>query len=388
MKILQVSHSFIPCFDSGGVVRVVYEISKDLVARGHDVTVYTTDGCTKRLDVQVNSPVKLDGFKVYYFRNLSNWLRMKLKLATPYAMFGVIRSEVKYFDIIHIHEHRTITAVIASHYAKKNKIPYIIQDHGSALPFFHKTLFKNVFDRIWGNNMLKHASKVIALTESEVDQYKEIGVDETKIEVVPNGIDIKEYHDIPKIGEFRDKYAIGADEKIVLYLGRLNRSKGIDLLIRAFYNLLTEFKNVKLVIVGPDDGFLLDIKNLVNDLGIEDKVLLTGPLYHKDKMGAYIDANVFVTPNFSGFPITFLESCACKLPLITTKMGDDLEWIDGNVGFVTEYEEISLEKAILSLLSDESLNEKFGLNGLKLVQNRFNWETITKDLERLYQSLI
>ena len=54
------------------------------------MTVYTTDGCTKRLDVQLNSPVELDGIRVYYFRNISNWLRMKLKLATPYSMLRVM----------------------------------------------------------------------------------------------------------------------------------------------------------------------------------------------------------------------------------------------------------------------------------------------------------
>jgi glycogen synthase len=105
MNILQISQSFYPCFDSGGVVRAVYEISKELVAQGHDVTVYTTDGCTKRLDVEKNEIVTLDGIKVYYFSNLSNKLKIRLKVATPYHLFKIIRSVIKNFDIIHIHEH-------------------------------------------------------------------------------------------------------------------------------------------------------------------------------------------------------------------------------------------------------------------------------------------
>ena len=56
MKILNVTHSFIPCYDAGGVVRVVYDLSKELINQGHDVTVYTTDGCNKRLNVKKNKP--------------------------------------------------------------------------------------------------------------------------------------------------------------------------------------------------------------------------------------------------------------------------------------------------------------------------------------------
>ena len=87
MNILQVSQSFYPCFDAGGVVRVVYEISKELTAKGHNVTVYTTDGCTKRLKVEKNIPVPVEGIKVYYFSNLSNKLKIKLKITTPYHLF-------------------------------------------------------------------------------------------------------------------------------------------------------------------------------------------------------------------------------------------------------------------------------------------------------------
>ena len=135
LKILQVSNSFYPCFDAGGVVRVVYDISKELLARGHEVTVYTTDGCTKRLNVEKNNAVDVDGIKVYYFRNLSNIISNKLKIATPYHLLRIVKRDVRNFDVIHIHEHRTFLGVLVYYYAKKYDVPYIVEAHGSLGPF-------------------------------------------------------------------------------------------------------------------------------------------------------------------------------------------------------------------------------------------------------------
>ena len=65
-------------------------------------------------------------------------------------------------------------------------------------------------------------------------QYIEMGVSKNKIEIIPNGINLSDYQNLPEKGEFRKKYGIKNDEKIILYLGRINRIKGIDMLIEAF----------------------------------------------------------------------------------------------------------------------------------------------------------
>jgi glycosyltransferase involved in cell wall biosynthesis len=379
MNILYVLPYFNP--KRGGDVNVCTNLARGFVALGHNVTILTTDF---ELDKQYIQSLRSSGIEVSYFKCS---FHVGLFLYSP-NMKKWLENNIKNFDVVHLHTFRAYQNNIVTYYSKKFNVPYILQAHGSVLPFFQKQGLKRIYDHVWGYKILDDSSKLIALTQTEYEQYKEMGAEESKIEILPNGIDIREYQDIPERGEFRNKHSIKDYEKIILYLGRLNGSKGIELLINAFYKLSTELTNVKLVIVGPDDGFLSYIKNLINDLEIRDKVLLTGPLYHKDKMEAYVDADVFVTPRFSGFPVTFLESCACKLPIITTKNGDDLNWIDGNVGFVTEYNENSLKKAMLKLLLDDSLNEKFGLNGLKLIESKFNWEDIIKDLERLYKQII
>lgn len=387
MKILQVCQSFSPCFQAGGVVNVVSHISKKLVENKHDVVVYTTDGCIKRLNVKTNSPTNQEGVIVYYFRNISNLLKRKFKIVSPYYLFK-IAPEIKNLDIIHIHEHRTMLAVITYYYARKYKKPYIIQAHGSVLPFLEKQNLKKVFDLVWGDQILKNASLAIALTRTESEQYTKMGIEKSKIKIIPNGIDLSEYESLPERGSFRSKYGIKSNEKIVLYVGRIHKSKGIDLLIDSYSGVLKQFENSKLVIVGPYDTYKDDLDILAEKVGISNNILYTGFVNKDEKMAAFVDADVFVTPLYSGFPITFLESCACGTPIVTTNKADELEWIQDKVGVVANYNSKDLKSAICKILNNNQLKRDFGTNGKQLVNDDFNWDIIVKLIIKSYESTL
>jgi glycosyltransferase involved in cell wall biosynthesis len=389
MKILQVTNFFKPSWESGGPARVVYGLSKKLMERGHEVTVYTTDGFKCRLDIEKNKPVNVDGIRTYYFRNLSSYLAREMVLPIPYYLPMVARKEIIDFDVIHIHENRTLLAAVIHHYAKKYRVRYILQSHGSVLPTFQKQRLKKIYDIFFGCKILKEASKVIALTVAEAEQYKKMGVDEDKIEIVPNGIDLSVYENLPKKGEFRGKYSISDDEKIILYLGRLHKIKGIDILVKAFADVSKELNNVKLVIVGPDDGFLPPLKKQIDDLNIGDKILFTGPLYERDKLEAYVDADVYVLPSvYEIFSVTVLEACACGTPVIVTDRCGIADFVDGRAGCVVGYDKDQLRDAIIKVLSNERLRRRFGETGKRLVNKEFGWDKIVGGLEQIYADII
>jgi len=206
--------------------------------------------------------------------------------------------------------------------------------------------------------------------------------------IVANGINLDEYKKLPEKGVFRKKYSINDNDKIILYVGRLHKSKGIDLLAKAFSDISKESDDVKLVLVGPDDGYKAELMNLLRRLEISDKTIFTGFVSNDEKMAALIDADVFVTPSFSGFPVTFLEGCACGVPIITTNRGDKLDWIHNKVGFVVEYDKDQLRNAIIKVLGDEGLRKTFGEEGRRLVMEEFGWNEIVRKVERLYESLM
>ena len=384
MKILQVVSFFKPSWEAGGIARACYEISKKLTDKGHEVTIYTTDGFKSRLKVKKNQPVNVENMNVYYFRNLSNFLA-KRNLCIPYLLPYISKRDLQQFDVIHVHTFRTILALSIWYYAKKYNIPYVLQAHGSVLPFFQKQRLKKIFDRFFGYRILRDASKIIVSTKIETEQYKKMGVDEGKIEIVPNGIDLTEYDILPEWREFRKKYKI-KDEKIILYLGRIHKIKGIDLLVKAFADLVKEMDDVRLVIVGPDDGFLLTLKRQIEDLNIGDKILLTGLIPEKDKLGAYVDADVYVLPSvYETFPVTILEAFACGTPVIVTdRCGIANIVIDNNVGYVVEYDKEQLQDAIFKILTNVELRRYFGEGGKKLVREKYSWDIVVQQLEKIY----
>jgi len=386
MNILQVSHSFIPCYDSGGVVRSVYTLSKELASRGHNVTVYTTDGCTKRLDVEKNKRVSLDGVNVYYFSNISNTLRMRFKIATPYHLLRIIGKTIKNYDVIHIHEQRTIIALIVAYYAKKNNIPIVIHARGSTTLERGRVFYKKVFDTFYGKKMVKNTSKLIALTPAEAQQYQEIGADPQKIVIIPNAIETSLYDNLPPQGNFREKHNIQANEKMVLFLGRLNQIKGVDLLVESFALLTNDIKDSRLVIVGPDDGCLDHLEEMINRLKIKSKVLFTGPLYEDDKLEAYVDADVYVLPSrYETFPNTVLEAAICKTPVIVTERCGIAEMVKNNMGLVVKYDKESLKKGIYILLTAKS--DAFKDKGYSFVREKFSQKVVVDEIENIYRDL-
>ena len=399
MKILHVAHFFYPCLSAGGVVNASYQIASNQ-SKDNDVKVISSDSCKERLkfpngryDVDVN------GIKVDYFRNLSNGFKLKTMLDTPLGAPFKIRKDIKDYDIVHIHEHRQTLAILASYFARKNNIPYIVQAHGSVLPFFQKEGLKNLFDKVFGFKILHNASCVFALTEVEKEQYLKMGVDEDKIEIVPLGINLEEYENLPAYGKFRSKFNIDENDKLILFVGRIHEIKGLGLLIDAFNDLVNQDSeenslegngednghSIKLAIVGPDDGYLTELEDKIEEYSLEENVIITGPLYNEEKQEALVDCDLFVMPSkYESFTTSGLEAMACSKPLVLTKNNHIHDWVDGNVGLACEDNKDSLRESIEKILFDEELSLIFARNGQKLIKEKYNWDIINNQILEIY----
>jgi glycosyltransferase involved in cell wall biosynthesis len=387
MKIIHSIPYFVPAWDYGGPLRSCYHISKELARKGHDVSVYTTDSLNGHERITQLYEI-IDGIKVKRFKNINNTLSYRYNISTP---IGLVRcpNDFSDSDIVHMHEYRTLQNILIRRHAKNNNVPYILQARGSLTTFFHKNLLKKTFDRLWGYKILQDAARVIALTTSEAEECKIMGVPDDKIEIVPNGIELDEFEHLPPKGQFRSRYALDESIKIILYLGRIHQIKGLDLLVKAFTRSIKEMDRVKLVITGPDDGFLGVLEKLVRELAIEEKVLLTGPLHGEERLTAYVDADVYILPSFyEAFGLTVLEAMACGKPVIVTDRCGLADVVNNETGLVVPYDEEPLSQALIKLLSDEHLRQEFGASGKLLVREKFNWERITEQLERIYEQVL
>ena len=372
-----------------GVTASVYHISKELVRRGHEVTVYTSAAFdTHRKMDYVDNPVIIDGIKVIYFPYIvHNYTFFVTPRIIPY-----VRKNIKNFEIVHLQDYRCFQTMVVHHYAKKYGVPYVLQPRGS-VPRMSKSKQKKLFDILFGHAIIGDAKKIIASSKIESEQYRDVfpKLNNEKIVHMPNGINLGTYQDLPQKGEFKKKYSINDNEKIILFLSRIHKRKGADMLIEAFSKLKNEFENVKLVIAGPDEGYLVKLKLIVNRLNIKDVVIFPGPLYEKDKLESYVDADVFVLPSNSkeeSFGNVVLEALACGTPVIITNNCGVSEWIGDEVGYVVDYDKDQLRDAIMKVLSDEGLRRRFGEEGKRLVGNKFGGDRVILDVEKIYRRLI
>jgi len=212
-------------------------------------------------------------------------------------------------------------------------------------------------------------------------------VPEKKIEIIPNGIDLSEYGNQPHKRTFKKKFGIGEDERTVLYLGRIHRIKGIDIFVKAFASVIEKLDDVKLVVVGPDDGYLGELEALTKVLKIEDKVLILGPLYGKNKLEAYVDADVYALPSrYETFPMSVLEAVACGTPVILTENCGITEYFRDKVGLVVNPDSNHLREALLEILLDQDKQDSFRESCNTVIEEFSISKTVSK-LEEVYEEI-
>ena len=335
MRILQV-FNFFSLPHGGGTVAVIYQLSRALMQRGHEVAIYTSDF---ELDREyINS---LRGVKIYPFHSWRNLPRFYFYL-TP-DMVWETKRKLREFDIIHLHGYRSLQNIVIHHYAQKCGIPYILDAHGST----HRTaagkrglkwLLRWLFDVVLGNRILRDASRFIAETEVGVHEYKELGINKDKIVLITPPFATDEFSQLPSSGIFRRKYNI-KEEHIILFLGRVHYIKGIDFLVESFYELTQDRNDVILVIVGPDDGYKSTLEELIDKLNLADKVLFTGFLRGDDKLSALVDADMLVqTSRYEqGTGVPF-EAVLCNTPILVSKNTGSSENVSRiDAGYLVEF---------------------------------------------------
>lgn len=382
LRILHVVHFFTPA--RGGVAVASCSISKYLAKRGHEVTVVTTD-----CDFDKGIFSDIGNIEVVPFHCSVNRGGVLIALGMGEHLNRIINS----FDIVHVHHFRSFHNAQAILAANSRGVPSVLQPHGS-IPLsigtenFIEISMRYAFDLAVGRRMLRRSSAVLALTKREELQIGKFGVDRERIHTLSTGIDWPSFVNLPKKGNFKEKYGIDTSENIILYLGRLHETKGIDLLLGAFKGVARRFSDARLVLAGPDDGFKRRLVSLTKTYNLEDRVLFAGFIDDRTRIEAYVDAATMVLPKYSGFPATLLEACACGTPIVTTTSGDELDWIDNKVGRVVGCSANEIEEAVVDLLNNPDLRKSFGEEGRRIAEKDFSWSNLVGKLERIYEETI
>lgn len=390
MKILQIVPYYSPAWAYGGPPRVMFDLARSLVHRGHEVTVFTTDAFEKdkRVSISRNSQ---DGVKVFYFKNVSNYLAWHKKKFFPIGFRSFLEENICNFELVHISGIRNYLNMVAYPLIKRSGVPYVIDAHG-ALPVASTGLktIARVYDSRFVRPMLREASSLFAQTEHEAESFRLLGGSEEKIRLMPLAIDMHSYLDLPGKGDFRRKFGIGDEEKVITFLGRISRDKGVSLLINIFSQVSKGKEGLKLLIIGRDDGYLKEAKKLTSRLSLGQKVIFVGPLYGKEKNSAYLDSDLFLyTPIYwEETSVATLEAMACYTPVVVTKQAD-IPWLEEyRAGYpvLSNINEI-VAKVTELIESEEQLKVK-SINAFKLIEEKYDLAKRVDEIETVFRQIV
>lgn len=375
MKILQVIPYF--AFTRGGDVNVCYNLSKELTGLGHKVSILTTTFDYNPEDTDTIS--NLNMIPIEYKFNLA------LFIYSP-KMKDWLDKHVAEYDIIHLHELRSYQNNIVIKYAEKYNIPYVLQPHASTPKHIDKRLIKEAYDLAYGNRIMKNAACTIAVSKEEAYYDKQMNA--KWVEVVYNGMNLEEFKEMPEKGSFQEKYNINSP--YFLYLGRIDKLKGINHVIESFAQLPDKYDGYKLVIIGKITDYKKELDDIIRNYDISDRVIFTGFIDQKDKPMAYHDASVFISPvkYMGGVSITVFESILSDTPVVVTKeSGELIEEIDG--GIIVEYGNIKeICDAIITLTEDEKLANKKVETAKSYINDNLSWSRVCDKILEIYKKAI
>ena len=216
-------------------------------------------------------------------------------------------------------------------------------------------------------------------------------LNEGKVRIVRNAVDIARFKPGLPHEDLKRLWAIREDEKVVLYVGRVNMKKGVEDIIKAAPLVVRSVK-ARFIIVGEGErSFIHYLKALAKELDVEENVIFTGPIPNIDIPRYYCLADVFVfmSRGGEGIPRVCLEAMACGNPVIATPVAGTADAVrEGETGFIVpvmNYKALA-EKAV-SLLKDDNLRKSLGENGRKLIERAFSYDVVIPQIVNVFKQI-
>ena len=372
----------------GGLAMHVYDLSAALARSGMDVTVITVN------DQGLAEREVLDGVKVirvYPYdlpsRDIVNWA-VQFNVAMLEKAVQEINREGP-FHIVHAHD--WLVAYAGRALKHSYQVPLIATIHATEHGRnngLHNDVQRDISNIEWW--LTYEAWKVICCSRYMVDELSRVfNLPRDKMVHIPNGVHAERFRDRQVPADFKNRFAL-PHEKIIYYIGRLVREKGVQVLIDAAFKVLAYEPNAKFVIAGtgPYENYL---RNKARDIGLGDKMLFTGYLSNDDRDMLYLIASVAVFPSlYEPFGIVALEAMAAGTPVVVSDSGGLAEIVrheeDGLCAITGSAS--SLADQILRVLKNDFLAKKLRDHALQRIKTMYDWRVIARKTVDVYEAVL
>ena len=377
-KVLNVVH-ILDAVTGGGTAERTVQLCRSLARSGVTCNVLT-------MDIGINRELldRLKGVDVFAASTLSR--RFPVPLMNPFKLISLVRRT----DVVCLMNHWTALNAVVYWVCRILRKPYTVCPAGALEPFGRSAFLKQAYNWVVGRKLIRNASACVAITKSEIDKFLGYGVEMRKIHIIPNGIDPEDFpEDISpaELKDFRDGHGLG-EYPVILFMGRLNRIKGPDLLLDAFVTVSKAFREYHLIFVGPDNGLYLSLKQSAESAGLGGRVHFLGYVAGRDKACAYRTADVLVIPSRQeAMSIVVLEAGASGTPVLATdRCGLDDLAADGVVKIVSPTPE-AISEGLITFLGHPVEARDMGVRLRRSVYKRYLWATQANHHLRLFEEI-
>lgn len=394
-----------------------------LVRGGHKITIFTTniDGPVN-LQVPLDVPAVMDDVEIRYFQ-----IQKPRSYSFSLSLANALKGEVKKFDLVHIHSIFNWPIIPASFFCRKSDVPYIVRPCGILDPvplkraygggwmpvsvdlkqrylkrkYLRARYLKSLYAR---RSYLKKILYLLFIERRNLEGAAAIhftSIEETRSTqpygigasgfIVPLGIDLDGAQGNNASEGFRSQHPALYEKKVVLFLSRLDAKKGLDLLIPALGNLAKRRDNFVFVLAGSGERkYEMEIQRMLQQYGLDKRTILTGFVEGETKWSVFKAADIFVLPSFhENFGVAVVEAMSVGLPVvISDQVGIHRDVYEAGAGLVVPQNTEELANAIGLLLDNCDLRETMGKKARQLVEGRFSWDLVAKELNWIYKDVL
>jgi len=358
---------------------VTYELARQLSQMGHKIAVIT-------LSTNNNRPVRsIRGMRVYEAKSHESTRLLGVQSAfssgTGRLIRNVCRKEAA--EVLHANNLFYFTTIAASICKKSLKLPLVTTLHIGSTSQLDGGIrvLSRIYEKSIGRWILSQSDHIVAVSNSVGAYARELNVADSKISVIPNGINI---HEIRPNDSRRNK-----DARVrVAFVGRLISNKGPQYLVEAAPTVLRDFPTVEFLIIG--EGPLLDVlRSRAKDLGVSDSFRFLPAV---PNVSAFLrECDIYVRPSLTeGMPLTVLEAMASGVPTIATRVEGTTEILThGDTGFLVDPRNAyQLAIYISKLVGDRKLRMRMGKRARGIIEKHNDWTSVAKQTSRMYESVL
>jgi glycosyltransferase involved in cell wall biosynthesis len=384
MKVLHI----IPALGSiyGGTSIIIPSLAAALGQHGVQADIVTTNANgAQTLDYPTNVWINDDYHRTQYF---PYWSFRDYKMSLPLSRW--LSQQIKQYDIVHLHSIFSYTNFPAYRYCQRDAIPYVISPHGmlEMWAISYKRWKKLPYYQAIEKPALEKASAIVGAA-SEMASLKQLNLP-APLKTIPNGIWRSAHIKSGDRELFYQHFPETRNKPLILFLGRIDPKKGLDLLAPAFAAVLQQFPTAHLVLAGPDNiGFTPKVEAYFAREGCLDAVTFTGMLTGDMKQAALAAATVYTAPSYSeGFSMSVLEGMASSLPCVITTGCNFPEAAAAQVAHVVEINATAIAKALIYCLHDPEAAQAMGDRAREFVFDQYSWEAIAQQMQTVYKNIL